>query len=155
MIKHSPIGRAVLAVSSSVFVNLFFLIKVAIKSPIGGVMPPMIFAHIGPFIPSAPNAFAAIDAVLLTGPPISNPIHAPITPPITDFAPPFKEMIHFWNTSMIQAKGIENTHRNIMPHTSVDNTGMNITGMRPSHHFGSFQVFIQLTNAQKSGFRLR
>ena len=146
MIKQSPMGSAVFAVSSSVLVNLFFLIMVAMNSPMGGVMPPMILAHMGPLIPSAPRALAAMDAVLLTGPPISKPMQAPITAPITDFAPPFKEMIHCWNTSMIHARGIEKTHRKIMPQTSVDMTGMNITGISPSHHLGSFHVFIQFTN---------
>ena len=143
--KQSPIGSAVLAVSISVLVNLFFFSKVAINRPIGGVIPPMIFAHIGPLIPSAPNALAAMDAVLLTGPPISNPMQAPITAPITAFAPPFKEMIHCWNTFIIKDSGIENTHRKIIPQINVEHTGMIITGFKPSHHFGSFQPFIQLT----------
>ena len=110
-------------------------------------MPPMILAHIGPLMPSAPRALAAMDAVLFTGPPISNPMQAPITPPITAFAPPFKEMIHCWNTSMIQARGMENMHKKIMPHKNVEHTGMIITGFNPSHHLGSFQPFIQFTTA--------
>ena len=62
-----------------------------------------------------------------------------------DSLPPFKEMIHCWNTFIIKDSGIENTHRKIIPQINVEHTGMIITGFKPSHHFGSFQPFIQLT----------
>ncbi|WP_277405583.1 hypothetical protein [Lacrimispora xylanisolvens] len=101
------------------------------NAPIGGVIPPIIFAAAGPIILSANNAFAAIEAVLFTGPPKSNPIQNPITPPIMPFAPPFNVIIHAWNFVIRNDIGIENTQRNIIPHTRVEIRGINITGIRP------------------------
>ena len=84
-----------------------------------------------------------MEAVLLTGPPMSKPMQAPMTAPMTALEPPLRDLIQFWNASMMKARGWQNTHRNSMPHTNVVSTGMMSTGMRPLIHFGTFQVFIQ------------
>ena len=48
VMKHRPMGNAVIAVSRSVWVNLLRAMSEATKAPTGGVMPPMILADIGP-----------------------------------------------------------------------------------------------------------
>ena len=132
-----------LACSRSLSVNFFLPPKnVAIAIPSGEVIPAHIFAEVGIKKPSAFNPFTNNAAVLLTGPPLSNAIIAPIIAPKTNRDPVVKLVNQLVTIPITQAIGTPITYHITKPTTSVVITGINMIGMMPCNAFGTLIFFI-------------
>ena len=105
-------------------------------------MPAHILADVGIKNPSAFSPFTNRAAVLLTGPPLSNAIIAPITAPSTNLEPALKAVSHPVTIPINHAIGTPITYHINNPTINVESTGINIIGIIPCNAFGTLIFFI-------------